>query len=153
MRVTALDRSHFRLTADDSYSNNRRLVVLIPSFTDQGFDPDTQTGNDPMSGNAIGRAVAWVKYEIYGFTRPVTQMLMTYGQVPPGVEIGDVIFTTRLVNEDVLDKAYGNQYSYIYLDQQTWRPVSTCFSGIGTVDEVSITCKHYTPAVYRCLGY
>jgi hypothetical protein len=156
MDVTSLDRIGFRDSLHDMVSAGRPITVLIPTLTNisaTSFDADVQTGTDSMSGNGTGRTATWTVYELRGFLKPINQALVTYGQVPPGVESGDMVMTARLLDQEVLLEAYRNEYHYIYIDGETFRITTTVYSGIGQVDEVIVGCRKFNPAVFRCAGY
>lgn len=154
MHLTSLDNLHQQADFGDMRQNSRRVTLLIPVLVNVSLDTDMQTGLDVSSGDGTGRTVSrWNAYEIQAFIQPVTQNLITFGQVPPGVETGDVIFHTQLRDDEAIKEAYGNQYHYIYLDSETFRIVSLAFNDTGQRQTRICGCKHYTPSTFRCTGY
>jgi hypothetical protein len=153
MRLNPLDNLRQEDDLAGIRQNSRKVTVLIPALTATSLDTDMLSGNDVSSGDGSGQTAAWAVYEYGAFIMPVTQNLITYGQVPSGVEVGDVIFHVSLREEEVIKKAYANQYHYVYIDSETFRIASLAYSDTGQRKSLVCGCKHFTPALFRCKGY
>jgi hypothetical protein len=156
MDISSLDRLNYQRNLGDVVHTMRRATLCIPTLTPtspNSFDSDTQSGLDTMSGTGTGRTATWTTYDIQGFIQKVDHKLFTFGSVPPGVEIGDMVINIRLQDKDVFDQAYGNEHHYIIVDGETFHITATHLVGIGQVEERTIVCKKYSPTTFRCAGY
>jgi hypothetical protein len=153
MRLSSLDNLRQEDDLAGIRQNSRKIIVLIPALTPVAFDTDMQSGNDVSSGDGTGQSAVWTVYEYGAFIMPVTQNLITYGQVPSGVEVGDVIFHVSLREEEVIQKAYANPNHYVYIDFETFRITSLAYTDTGQRKSLVCGCKHFTPPLFRCKGY
>ena len=133
--------------------NSRKVVLLIPTLTATNFDSDMQSGMNVTAGDGTGQTASWLVYELQAVIMTVTQNLITFGQVPAGVEVGDVIFQALLVDDEVITRAYGNQFHYVYIDNETFRISSLAYGDTGQRQVRICGCKHFTPGMFRHANY
>jgi hypothetical protein len=153
MRLRPLDRLRQQADLLDMTQNSRPVILLIPKLTPVSLDTDMQAGLDVSQGDGTGQVAEWLTYELHAFIMNVTQNLVTFGQVPPGVEVGDVVFHVSTREDEVVKQAYANPYHYVYLDGETFRITSLAVSDTGREQARVCGCKHFTPSLYRHSAY
>src|SRR3990167_62609 len=95
MRVDPRDRIAIYGDLRDTRVYGRTIAVLIPTLVESasGFDELHDSAIDPSSGDGLGRTATWAISNIYANTRTVDQALVTFGQAPPGAQVGDTFIT------------------------------------------------------------
>jgi hypothetical protein len=152
MWVKPRERLVFQDTLKDSRAINRPLFLLVPTLTDVSFDEETQSGRDVSSGTGLGQIASWGVYKLFTRFVIVDQTLVTYGHVPPGVNIGNVLASIGKRDFLVFSGAIGNEHHYAYIDGETYRIQSINPVGIGNIEEYSVAFVKYTPK-FRNTGY
>jgi len=152
MILTSVDRLNFRRDLASTRLGGRKLYVLIPTITEVSFDGETQTSKDISSGDGTGRTVVWKTHALYANVRNVDSALKTFGQAPPGAEVGDTFLTVNTRDKAMLDQAYNQEHHYVVLDGQTYRITDLEAAGVGQTEEWVINLRSYTP-LFRLSGY
>lgn len=152
MRLTPEDRLDFQRSLADTRLISRLIVAVVPTYTLTNFDQDTQSGYDISSGDGTGRTVTWKTHEFYANVRNVETALKTFGQVPPGADVGDVFFSVNLRDKALMEVVFNEPSAYFKIDSQRFRPTGTLAAGVGQVEEWIITCKEYHSNQYP-VGY
>lgn len=153
MRTTPLDRLHFNDTYREGEQFYRQAVILIPTFTQQSFDQVTQTGYDVSVGDGSGRTVTrWTVYLLQCRIVKVDQNMKLFGKLALAVEIGDLVFTVKPDQLQIIDLAVREPHAYIYVDGETFRPTDRNSEGVGNIERWTIGCPRYNP-VFRRAGY
>lgn len=145
MRITSRDRLDYKSTLADTRLSGRSLYAAIPTVTKTSFDEDTQSAYDVSSG--LGETYAWKVIEFIANTRNVEESLRTFGQVPPGAEIGDVFFSVDTRLKAVMEAVQNAESAYISIDGSFFRPTGILAAGVGQVEEWVVTVKAYYPLV------
>ena len=153
MRQSPQDKLNIQRDFREMRQDSRDIFLLYPNITSVSVDTDMQTGLNVSLGDGTGRTVAWTVYTLRGVITVVTQNLITYGQVPAGVQVGDCKFFTQRQEDPVIEKAYANQYHYLSIDQITFRIQSLRCIDVGHDIAREVWCSHFTPTVFRCTGY
>ena len=151
--LSASDRLGFERDLQAPRQDSRKVSILIPVMSESNYDSDMQAGLDITAATKAGRTATWKIIEVAALIKPINQSLITFGQVPPGVEVGDLVFSTGMKNAEMVEEAYGNKYHYVYADAETWRIASLVYGGVGQREELTVACKHFTPSVFRLAGY
>lgn len=145
MRLNSLDRLNFRKDLADTRLSGRLLYAAIPTTTNTSFDEDTQSAYDVSAG--LGQTYTWKVIAFYANTRNVETALKTFGQVPPGAEVGDVFFNVDPRLKDLMEEVRDAANAYISIDGQPFRPTGILAAGVGQVEEWVVTLKTYRPVV------
>lgn len=143
MRLTSLDRLGFQKDLADTRLVSRLIQAVIPTYTNTNFDSDTQSGYDISSGDGTGRTVVWKVFDFYANVRNVETALKTFGQAPPGADVGDVFFSARLRDKALMEAVFNEPTAYFNIDGQRFRPTGTLAAGVGHIEEWIVTCKEY----------
>lgn len=143
MRLTALDRIEFQKTLSDTRLVSRLIAAVVPTFVNTNFDSDTQSGYDVSSGDGTGRTVTWKVFEFYANVRNVETALKTFGQAPPGADVGDVFFSVGLRDKALMESVFNGPSAYFKIDAQRFRPTGILAAGVGQVEEWIVTCKEF----------
>lgn len=155
MRIDPRLRLEIREQLKDTRTDSRYVVVCIPTvtYTSDTFETDTQSAVDPSSGDGTGITVSsWKIYRILAHIRPVDAALIAFRETHPGVEDGEFYFGVQPNDKYAFDQAYENQYAYVYCDGETYAVNSFVSTGIGQIEQWTITCKKFTP-IQRATGY
>lgn len=151
MRPTAAERLLFQRALADTRIGGRRIHAVVPLLVrDQGFDPDTQSGGDTSLG--LGQTPeAFRVMALFANVRNVDQALKTFGQAPPGAEVGDVYITIGLRDKATLEQVMNHDDAYLVIDGDRFRPSSLSAAGVGQVEEWVVTL-HRTSARFTATG-
>jgi len=154
MRVTPAERLTFQRDLADTRLVSRYIYALVPVFDrESDFDEETLSGNDVAEGAGLGQTVSrWRVYAFYANVRNVDTVLKTFGQVPPGVEVGDVLISVHLRDKDMVLQVKNEPNAYLAVDGTFFRPENFHASGVGHVEEWTIGLRAFSP-VYRAPGF
>ncbi|HLC30324.1 MAG TPA: hypothetical protein VJM51_06050 [Dehalococcoidia bacterium] len=145
MRITPQDRLMFRDTLADTRLYGRPVYVMIPVVVIDNLDADTQSGVDVSDGDGTGRFVSWREHAVLANVRNVDQSLITFGKVPPGVEVGDVFLSVSVGDRELMVEARDNEHAYIDIDGDRWRIADLSGAGLGSIEEWIVTCERFSP--------
>lgn len=134
-----------------------RLVwpAHVSSCPDCSFDQFTQSGDNVtcQSCKGTGKVFTWTTAEVYGRIQHYDFVTLSAAGVHPGVEIGDVVvYVSGDVKDMIADKVRSDQYGYVFVDSDTYRPISFGPTGVGHIDEWRIELKR-TEMDVRVSGY
>lgn len=145
MRQNSLDRLNYQRDLADTRLSARTIYALIPTLTKTSFDEDTQSGYDVSSGDGTGATTTWLRHEFYANVRNVETSLKTFGQVPPGAEVGDVFFSVWLRDKALMEAVLDEPGAYFFIDGQCFRPTGILAAGVGHIEEWVVTTKANFP--------
>ena len=143
MRLNSRDRLGFQSTLADTRLGGRAVSALIPSLNKSGFDEDMQSAYDVSDGDGSGGTVSWLRQQFFANVRNVETSLKTFGQVPPGAEVGDVFFSVWLRDKSLMEAVLHEPGAYFYIDGQRFRPTGILAAGVGQVEEWVVTAKEF----------
>lgn len=153
MRISPSNRLDVQGDLFDTREASRLMYVVIPVLVQENFDQDTRSADDMTDGDGLGEIVGkWRIYAIRGHYRNVDTMLMTYGHVPPGVELGDFLLNFGPRDLDAFNQALTNENSYLLIDGQTFKLISILPSGLGQNEDWSADARKTSP-IFRATGY
>lgn len=145
MRPSSQDRLNFQRALADTRLGGRQIHAVVPLIVrDQGFDVDTQSAGDVSQG--LGEDVE--QFRVYAFfanVRDVDQALKTFGQAPPGVEVGDTFITVSRRDFDMMLQVKQNEHAYIFIDGNRFRPSGVSVAGVGQVEEYVVPLQRFHP--------
>lgn len=122
MMHSDLDRLNLRADLMAIRGMSDRVIVLLPTVAnDSSHDYDTGAGRDISEGDGTGLTFTWLKLEISAMVREVDINLITFGSVPPGVEIGDLLITVGVRDGETFESAKANEYAYVYARGKRYR--------------------------------
>jgi hypothetical protein len=136
----------------------RSFHMVWPTAEDDcpecSFDDFTQSADDITCQccNGTGKLLTWANAEVYGRIQHYDFVTLSASGLPPGVEVGDVVL---YVSEDVKNMVLvvrENQFGYLLIDSDTYKPVSIAPTGVGHRDEWRIELKR-TEVDVRPVGY
>lgn len=160
MRIDSRDRLSFRDSLRDTRIYGRTVALLVPTFTNCstpgcGYDAVQDSGLNPSCAecDGLGRTATWVAAQVYANIRNVDQALLTFGQAPPGAQVGSTFLTIGPRDKAMLDAVYAEKDAYILLDGRTFRPTSIEIAGVGQVEEYVILLASFQPVYPRPTGY
>ncbi|NIQ88599.1 MAG: hypothetical protein GWN93_05785 [Deltaproteobacteria bacterium] len=153
------DRAFTEGTLRDVRQHTYRSFHLVwPSAEtdcpDCAFEDFTQSGDSITCATCegLGKILTWAKAEVYGRIQHYDFVTLAASGLPPGVEVGDVVvYVSREVKDMALDVRQ-SQYGYLFIDSDTYRPVSVAPTGVGHQDEWRIELKRSEMDV-RPTGY
>ena len=122
---------------------------------DCAFEDFTQSGDDItcQTCKGLGRVLAWSTAEVYGRIQHYDFVTLAASGLPPGVEVGDVVvYVSKEVRDMLTNNVRQSQYGYLYIDSDTYKPVSVAPTGVGHQDEWRIELKRAEMDV-RPTGY
>ena len=144
---------------DVRHGTYRSLHLVWPTdesdCPDCSFDAFTQSGDNITceTCRGTGKVLTWGQAEAVGRIQHYDFVTLSASGLPPGVEVGDVVI---YVSKDVKDMVAGSvrpsQYGYLFIDSDTYRPVSVAPTGVGHQDEWRIELKR-TEMDVRPTGY
>lgn len=111
---------------------------------DCSFDEFTQSADDVTCATCmgLGKVYTWTHAEVYGRIQHYDFVTLAASGLPPGVEVGDVVV---YVSEDIKDIIVSNvrtaQYGYVFVDDDTFWPISVTPTGVGHQDEWRVELK------------
>ncbi len=150
MKTTPLDRLHYQGDLADTRFG-RLIYACVPTLARTNFDTDTQSGLDLSDG--LGEAAsAWRVYAFRSNVRDVDVALLTYGHVPPGVILGDVLISFGLRDLPALTQVTNDPNGYIDIDGVFFQADRLTPSGVGYIEEYTANCRAHTP-VHRAPGH
>lgn len=153
MRITPGDRLNFSNVLFDTREASRLAYLCVPITVRDDFDMDTTSGDNMSEGNGMGEVAAdWRIYALRVHYRSVDNMLMVYGHVPPGVEIGDALVNFGPRDVYAFQQAMGEEESYLLVDGVPYRIVSLVSAGVGQIEEYCVDARRFTPD-FRAPGY
>jgi hypothetical protein len=153
MRISPLERLKAKGDLFDTREGSRLMYICIPLLVNQNLDVDTLSADNITSGNGLGRVDAeWRIYAIRAHFRNVDNSLITFGHVPPGVEIGDALVNFGNRDLAAITQASGNDDSYILIDDDTYHLVSVVPTGLGKNEEFCFDARRFSPK-FRANGY
>jgi len=158
-----LPSSRDRLTLRDGLRDTRlvsRLThVLIPTVTECpqtgcGYDQTRDSGLDPSceTCDGLGQIATFKVSSIYANIRVVEQALLTFGQAPPGAQVGDTFLTIDRRDWAALDLCSQNKDAYLSIDGGHFRPHSVENAGVGQIEEHVVMLRSYKPKFTKA-GY
>jgi len=152
LRTNSRERLNYQADLSDT-REGRFLYACIPNVVldPYGYDSDTQSGLN-LSDNLGEATVQWRVYALHANTRDVDTVLITYGHVPPGVEVGDVLVSVNIRDLETVKSLMGESNGYFDIDGKFFRPSAINAAGIGWVEEWAVTCKTFSP-IYHAPGH
>lgn len=152
MRTSSADRLGYQRDLADT-REGRLLYACIPQIVraPYGFDTDTQSGLNPT--DELGdESIQWKIYAFKSNARDVDTVLMTYGHVPPGVVLGDVLISVKPQDHAMIQEVMLDPNGYFDIDGSFFHPSAINAAGIGWIEEYAVTCKAFSPT-YRAPGH
>lgn len=139
-------------------ASGRRVLLTWPTFTECpqagcGFDELHDSGINPSCSycGGLGRTVVWSVSAIQANVRLVTQTLVTWGSVPPGVREGDTLISFGPRDEPMVQRVLDTKDAYIGIDGNRLRPVGISTAGMGRAQEYVAVLRAYT-ATFTATG-
>lgn len=152
MPITSRDRLSFRDSLADTRLSGRQITLLFPTWTECplpgcGYDELHDSAADPSCAacGGLGRTAVWAAVRVYANVRVVEQSLLTFGQAPPGAQVGDTFLTVDARAKELLDKMYHDKDAYLSIDGKHFRPNSIEVAGVGQVEEYVALLASYKP--------
>lgn len=153
MRITAIDRIGVKKDLLDTRADSRLCYACIPILIEENFDVDTSSANDMTEGNGLGRvAGTWRIYALRVHYRNVDSMLMTFGHVPSGVELGDALINFNPRDLPAFQQMLEADESYLEIDGDTFHLISILPSGLGGIEEWAGDARSFQPK-FRAPGH
>jgi len=153
MRISPVERLQVTRDLTDTRADTRLCYICTPVLVDQDFDEDTRSGDNMTEGNGLGQVAAdWKIYALRVHFRNVDTMLMNFGHVPPGVELGDALINFGSRDLPAVEQSMESENSYLLIDGDTFHILSVLPSGLGQIEEWAADARHFTP-IFRAQGY
>lgn len=159
MRIDSRDRLGIKSDLRDTRVYGRTLAVLLPTLTictsgSCGYDAQHDSGVDPSCTicDGLGRTATFAICNIYANIRTVEQSLVTFGQAPPGAEVGDTFITFGQRDYDTILSCQRDKDAYVSVDGGCFRPTPIQVAGVGQAEEYVVVLKSFKP-LFRAPGY
>lgn len=152
MFVNPRERLTFQADLRDTRVIGRTIGVVIPTLTDTSFDAEHDSAVDPSSGTGLGRTATYAISNLYANIRTVDESLKTFGQTPPGAQIGETFITINKRDYDTLLACLNNKDAYLMVDGSPFRPKAIEIAGVGQTEEYVVSLVSFNP-LFRAAGY
>jgi len=122
---------------------------------DCSFEEFTQSADDITCATCegLGKVLTWATAKVQARIQHYDFVTLMASGLPPGVEVGDtVVYVSKEVKDMVVDSVRPSQYGYLFIDSDTYRPVSVAPTGVGHQDEWRMELKR-TEMDVRPTGY
>lgn len=143
MRHTSRDRLGLRDSIDSVRQENDWVILRLPTLVTTTRDADTGGARDVSLGNGTGVTVTWQSVRVAAMVRDVDVSLVTFGHVPPGAQIGDVIVAIGMRDYDILSRVLKDENAYLVIYGDTYRPVGISREGVTRAEEYLVTARKY----------
>lgn len=147
MRPGSYDRLLMQQALADTRLGGRLIHAVRPVLAQrQDYDADTQSAGDVALDDGLPHeAENFRVHALYANVRNVDQSLKTFGAAPPGAEVGDTFITIGLRDHDLMEQVQHDQYAYLVIDGDRFRPTSLTAAGVGRIEEWLVTLQRFSP--------
>lgn len=153
MRLTPGNRLEFQDALFDTRESSRLCYLCIPLLVREDFDADTTSADNMSEGNGLGEIAGdWRIYALRVHYRNVDNVLMAYGHIPPGVEVGDALVNFGPRDVYAFRQAMESDNSYLLVDGIPYRIVEMVSAGMGQEEEFCVDARRFAPD-FRADGY
>jgi len=159
MAVTSRDRVDMIGDLASTRLSSRHIAAVVPMLVECtspgcGFDELNNSGIDPACEfcDGLGRTATFAISRLYANVRHVDQALLTFGQVPPGAQVGDTFLTVNPRDLLTMQACLNNQDAYFFIDGHAFRPTAIQVAGLGQIEEYVVVVQSYQP-LWRAAGY
>lgn len=154
MRHTPGDRLNLRDSLTEVRQMNDGLTVLIPTVVEKStFDRDTDADRDVSLGDGTGRTATWTVQQIQAMVREVNVHLVTFGSVPPGAEIGDLLVAIGVRDVATFTAAQLNEFAYVWARNERYKIWGINGLGVARVEEYIVWLRRSGQTVLRNPDY
>lgn len=154
MQHTPGDRLNLRQDLLAVRVMSETVVVLIPTaVTDGTYDVDTDAARDVSVGDGTGRTWTWLTQQVIAMIREVDVNLITFGSVPPGAELGDLLITIGVRDGETLITAQRNKEAYVWARGARYRPAGINGLGVARVEDYIVQLRKAGQTVARHPDY
>lgn len=154
MRHTPADRLMVQDALHEVRVMNDGVVVLTPTITDGAtYDPDTNAAADVSIGDGTGRTYSWLAQTVSAMVREVNVHLVTFGSVPPGAEIGDLLIAVGERDVDTFTSSQKNELSYVWARGERYRVWGVNGLGVAKVEGYVVWLRRNGQSVARHPDY
>jgi len=154
MRHTPADRLMVQDALHEVRVMNDGVVVLTPTVTNgPTFDVDTNAAADVSIGDGTGRTFSWLAQQVSAMVREVNVHLITFGSVPPGAEIGDLLIAVGERDVVTFTTSQQNELSYVWARGERYRVWGVNGLGVAKVEGYVVWLRRSGSTVARHPDY
>ncbi len=154
MRHTPADRLMVQDGLHEVRAMNDGVVVLTPTTTDlPTYDADTGAATDVSVGDGTGRTFTWLKQEVSAMVREVNVHLITFGSVPPGAEIGDLLIAVGERDVATFTASQKEELGYVWARGERYRVWGVNGLGVAKVEGYIVWLRRAGQRVARHPDY
>lgn len=154
MRHSPVDRLNLRDSLTEVRQMNDGLTVLIPTVVEKTtFDRDTDADRDVSLGDGTGRTFTWTAQVVQAMVREVNVHLVTFGSVPPGAEIGDLLVAIGVRDVATFSNARLTDLAYVWARGERYHIWGINGLGVARVEEYIVWLRRAGQTIARHADY